>query len=414
MKTQESDRQLFVYVGSSRLAGLVTENRTGQTRIVRSGEIQNPAGFQRGEVTELDRAQDSLGKLAGILDLGEEFSKYPVFVLLSQPHFKTTHFSSSLYFSGYPRVITQREVRQVVEQTGAIAPLPLEAWTLQSIPESFWVNDLKGVQNPLGLEAERIAVTLQIYSTAHSAFRNLSRTFENLELDVQGYYPKTLVLPDGVLNEKEREEEALVLDFSDDTTHLILTQEGRILETRSLDLGSRFLTTRIAETWRVGMRDAERLKERFGSLEENANCGEELVPLFDDKGSGNHQIRRSEFHQKFFGFGEELFSKIEQEVQGLLQGARLPAAGLVLTGGGVKLDGLLDFLGRRMGLPVRIGMPRPVNGATEQLLDPAWAGPIGLVRWLGERQGKGGEFLPKESLVERTLVQLKQWLAAYF
>lgn len=404
---------LILYVGTRRLAGILAEAAGETVRVLRFGEVQNPEGFQRGEVAELDKALATVGNLLERLQLGEEAQELPVYILLSNPHLKMTRFSSSVYYAGYPRVITTHEIAQVVEQTRSVAPLPLSDHILQTVPESFWVNDLAGVEDPSGLEAQRLAVSLQIFTTSYASFRNLSRLFETLEFNVRGYFPKILTLPDGVLNGAEKEEEALLIDFSDGATHLVLTDEGKIIRTRSLEIGSRFLTSRIAEKWQVAARDAERLKERYGSLEENSRFGEELIPLVDRDGQKNHQIRRAEFQQAFLGFGEELVGRIQKEAAALLKEEKRSEPRLVLTGGGVKLEGLVDFLGRRWSAPIRLGTPRHVEAAPEVLMDPAWSGLVGLVRWLSSRR-KEILFPSERNLWERTWVQAKEWLAAYF
>ena len=405
---------LILYVGTRRLAGVVAEPTPEASRILRFTQIEHPAGFQKGEVVQLDKAMQSLEEILKRLELGEEVSKVPTYGLLSHVPLKMSRFSSSIYYGGYPRPITPQEIRRVVDQTKSVAPLPLEDWVLQLVPESFWVNDLKGVSNPLGLDAQRLAVTLQIFTTAYGSFRNLSRLFESLELNVQGFFPKTLVLPDGVLMPAEKEGEALILDISEDVTHLVLTQEGRIVQTRSLDLGSQLLTRRVAETWKLGVRDAEVLKERFGSFEENPQFGEELIPLVERNGHKNHQIKRAEFHEAFLGFGEEFFSRLKEEMTHFLSQENAAFPHFVVTGGSVKLDGFLDFLSRCFSTQVRLGTPRLTEGAAEFLMDPGWAGVAGLLRWLERGEDFKLPLQAKENLLERTFGQVKDWLAAYF
>ena len=411
---QKQNRALIISLGTRRLSGVITENLGASTRVLRFAELRNAEGFKRGEVAELDKAAASLGEIFTRLELGEEAATIPTYVLLSGPHLKMTRFSSSVYYSGYPRVITSNEVRQVIEQTRSVVPLALEDWILQVIPESFWVNDLTGVFDPLGLEAQRLAVQLQIYTTRYASFRNVARLFETLECNLQGYFPKTLTLPEGVLNASEKEGEVLLMDFSDESTHLVLTREGKVLETKSLDLGSRFLTSRIADQWQLSLRDAERLKERFGSLEENPPLGEELIPLIEKDGLQNHQIKRAEFHQSFYRFGEALFAEVEKAVKELLQEARVRCPSLVLTGGGAKLEGLLDFLSRRFSWPVRLGTPRRVEAPAELLMDPSWCGLAGLLHWIEKGSKEKNRAFAKENVFERTLFQLKEWAAAYF
>jgi len=407
---------LIFYVGTHRLSLLLAEvlPESKSSRILSSAELLEPDGFQKGGVSELEKALISTGELIRRLGVSDDLSRIPAYVLLSNPHLKTTCFSSSIYYTGYPRVITSREVQKIINQTRSVAPLPLEEWILQTVPDSFWVDDLTGVENPIGLEARRLAVSLKIYSTPYSIFRNLARLFESLELNLQGYVPKTLILPEGVLQANEREGEALVVDFSDAATHLVLTSEGRTLQAKSLEIGSRFLTARIAQTWKVSLREGERLKERFGSLEENLQFREELIPLVERNGEAHHPIKREDFHREFSRFAEELFGILEPEIRRVLGEEKKPHPTLVLTGGGVKLEGLLEFVSRRFSFPVRLGTPRQMEGGGAILTDPAWTGPLGLLRWLEEASSHNTRVPLKENFMERALLQFKEWLVAYF
>ena len=417
MTPQKENEILVFYIGTGRLAGMLAEEIPSGVKVLRFAQIVKAEGFQKGEVSHLEKAVASVGELVKRLELDEEALASPAFILLSGSHLEISRFSSSIYYQGYPRVITPQEIRQVVEQTRSVAPLPLENWILQVIPESFWVNDLTGVQDPTGLEAQRLAVTLKIFTTQYASFRNLARVFEALELNVKGYFPKNLTLPEGLLNAEEKEGETLLIDFADDVTHLVLTRQGEIATSRSFEVGSQFFTSKIAAAWRLSLREAERLKDRFGSLDEKLQFGEELIPLVEKNDPSNkltHQIKRAEFHQVFFQSGEALFSQIKKEVEKLLQEEKLAHPHFVLTGSGAKIEGLLECFTRHFSSAVRLGAPRYLEGAPESLLDPTWSGLVGLLHWLRKKESGGNGVASKENPLARTLVQVKDWLAAYF
>ncbi len=410
----QNNRVLILYIGTRRLAAIVAEAPGDPPRVLRFAQVQHAEGFTAGEVTQFDKALLSVQEILKRLEMGDDLYEIPAYALLSNSHLKMSRFTSSIYYQGYPRAVTPLEVRHVIDQTRSVAPLPLEDWVLQLVPESFWVNDLKGVENPVGLEAQRLAVTLQIFTSNYGSFRNISRLVDSLELNIQGYYPKTVVLPAGVLNPAEKAGETFILDISDEVTHLILTREEKIVQTKSLNFGSRYLTNRIAENWKLGLKDAEVLKERFGSLEEKVEFGEELIPLVERNGLHNHQLKRSEFHREFLGYGGEFFSRLQEEMSMFLAQEKISFPHFVVTGGGVRLDGLLDFLSRKLEAPVRLGTPRSTEGAAELSMDPGWSGVVGLLRWLQTNKTVKFSALGKENLLGRTLVQVKDWLAAYF
>jgi cell division protein FtsA len=59
--------------------------------------------------------------------------------------------------------------------------------------------------------------------------------------------------------------------------------------------------------------------------------------------------------------------------------APLIPAGLVLTGGGAHLRGLVELAESMFHLPVRVAVPRGLEGMPEQLSQPEYATVVGLL-----------------------------------
>jgi len=53
----------------------------------------------------------------------------------------------------------------------------------------------------------------------------------------------------------------------------------------------------------------------------------------------------------------------------------------VLTGGGARLAGAAELAREVLNMPVRTGSPQGVGGLMDQLSNPAFAAPIGLLLW---------------------------------
>ena len=54
-------------------------------------------------------------------------------------------------------------------------------------------------------------------------------------------------------------------------------------------------------------------------------------------------------------------------------------AGLVFTGGGAKLHGLCELAEKFFNLPVRVAVPRGLEGMSEEVSQPEYATAVGLV-----------------------------------
>ena len=68
-----------------------------------------------------------------------------------------------------------------------------------------------------------------------------------------------------------------------------------------------------------------------------------------------------------------------KEVEKAEGGAAMLASGVVLTGGGSKLDKLPEFMEQQLKLPVTLGQARSISGIIDRVKDPAYATAIGLM-----------------------------------
>ena len=62
------------------------------------------------------------------------------------------------------------------------------------------------------------------------------------------------------------------------------------------------------------------------------------------------------------------------------------SAGVVLAGGASGLAGIDMLASDVLGLPARIGRPRPLAGLSDILNDPAYAPSVGLLKWALKEQ----------------------------
>ena len=67
----------------------------------------------------------------------------------------------------------------------------------------------------------------------------------------------------------------------------------------------------------------------------------------------------------------------EKELRKVSKQALLPA-GVVLTGGGARIVGMVDFAKDYLKLPAQVGIPENIEGVVDQILSPQYATGVGL------------------------------------
>lgn len=406
---------LVIFVGNRRLAAFLGSTGTNAPKITRHVTYKNPEGFENGLVTDLERASHSIERIVkdlagGVISEDETLSAY---VVLANSKLRTFNFSSSQYYQGSQRTITQQEIRNVIEQTRSVATLPLTESVLQAVPQSYLVNDLAGVRNPLGLEAHRLGVELKIHTMHFEDFKNISRAFETAEIEVAGFFPKTITVSEGILQDQEKEEGALLFDFAEDCTQVVLWKDGQLVDSKTFPSGVRNLCENIASEWGVGLYDAMKVQSEYGSLI-SGDFADELIPLVERNGKGSHAIKRADFQKKYTTYFQTWMAGLLEQAEAFSNQHKVFYPHSIFAGEAVHTDGFVEYMAQNFSRSVRIGTPRKVDAVSELLLDPAMIPALGMFRWMSQQLPDHKKITAPKGFFQKTISSAKDWFFAYF
>ncbi len=107
---------------------------------------------------------------------------------------------------------------------------------------------------------------------------------------------------------------------------------------------------------------------------------------------------------------EEILQKVDDELRKIQRSGLLPA-GVVFTGAGAKLPGLVELAKKVLRLPANLGYPLNVTSVTDKINDLGFATAVGLVKWGSEMQG-GNKHKSGSKNINAVSGQLKKWLKA--
>lgn len=122
------------------------------------------------------------------------------------------------------------------------------------------------------------------------------------------------------------------------------------------------------------------MKLRYGSALPGDIDQREDIDLASINTSEDGLVSRRHVAEIIEARTEELFHYVDEELVSVGRSGLLPA-GIVLTGGGAKLPGLVDLAKDTLRLPAQIGYPKPLGGVLDRVDDPEFATAIGLVLW---------------------------------
>jgi len=402
----------LVYIGTTKVAFAKARVRSdGRTEVLAlSARLSH--GFERGIVKDLEQASQSLN--AAIEDVleTEDRSVLPCRLVVSNVYLKNYTYQSSVYFHNNPHPVTLRDVRAVIAQTRSVATIPLQELIVQAVPQEFLVNDLAGVQNPLGLEASRLGVTLRLLTFDFSVYHNLLRVFERCDLEITEVIPSVLAAAHCVLTPLEKQSGVILGVVGGQATHFACYRNSVLIETRSIPVGSDCITEALEKNLNVGHLDAQRLKESFGSANPKTEFQDELIPVPEPASGRKYTIKRTEFEFQMKTGLIFFFEEIKKEIESL-QKCYPPLDQIVLTGGGVQLEGFLDVIQDSLPFSVRIGTAQGIVGPQALVSDPAFSGILGGVGFSSKVSEKGLAPSARQNWLSRTVEGARNWIFEY-
>jgi cell division protein FtsA len=246
--------------------------------------------------------------------------------------------------------ISEADVERVLQASRTIS-ISANQEVLDVYPQEFIIDGQPGVREILGLRGIRLEAKTLCLAVFSPYLKNLSEAILAADLETETILPSVLASGSAVLTEKEKELGCVLLDLGAGTTGLAVFEEGILQHAAVLPLGSNNITNDIAVVLRIEVEEAERKKRDLASK----TALKILAKVVEAR-------------------NREIFSEVAKELKKINK-PKLPG-GVILTGGGAKLFGLVDFAKKELKLPARIGQPM---GLTTEIEDPALAAAAGLV-----------------------------------
>jgi cell division protein FtsA len=188
-----------------------------------------------------------------------------------------------------------------------------------------------------------------------------------------------------VLSDDERDLGVCLVDIGGGTTDIAIFTDGAIRHTAVIPIAGDQVTNDIAMALRTPTQSAEEVKIRYAcALAQLAGPDETIkVPGVGDRPS--RELSRQALAEVVEPRYDELFGLIQSELR--RSGYEdLLAAGIVLTGGASKMEGVVELAEEIFHMPVSLGLPRHVQGLKDIVRNPIYATGVGLLLYGRERE----------------------------
>jgi cell division protein FtsA len=244
---------------------------------------------------------------------------------------------------------------------------------------AYRLDGAGGVTDPAGMAGTTLAADLHAVTAEDGPLRNLLQALERAYLFPSGIVPAPYASGLAATTEEERRLGVACVDIGAGATTISMFAEGQFVWTGTVAVGGQHVTFDIARALSVPFAEAERIKTLYGALEPPSPDDEEAAPHDPGLEPSHYEAARTDLHDIVVGRMSDLLARVADSVErsGV---AHLAGHRVVVTGGVSQLPGLGVFAQEELGRPVRIGRPKPMEGAPSFCSSPQFSTAFGLVR----------------------------------
>ena len=367
---------LAIDIGSTKICAIIAQINDDSTQIIGAGTTK-AQGLKKGSITNIELASKSIK--AAVSDAkrvaGSDIKR--AIVSISGAYTKSLNSNGIVNIPN--KEISFKEIERVMQTSLYNANIPNEFEVLHALPFNFKVDDQDFIEDPLGMNASRLEVETHIITTQKSNLNNLKKAVRAAGIEVENVILNGYASSIATLNPDEKELGVAVIDMGGNSSNITIHVGNSIKYNDFLGVGSNHVTSDLSMALHTPLNIADSVKLSYGSLLTPTNDLIEL-PIIGDEDS-THEVSLEVVHNVIFARVEETLMILAQFIENSGLKEQM-GAGVVLTGGFAKMEGIRDLAIATFGsMPVRIAKPKEMDGLFDNLRDPEYSSAIGLVMY---------------------------------
>ncbi len=391
-------------IGTTKVSTLIGKvERNNLLRIMGFG-ISSSNGIKKGLVVDINEATKSI---LNSIEIAEKSTKAFVdraYIGVTGKHISFLNNWSEVNITSPNNIVRKIDVDKLISTANKIT-IPAQNEIIHTLIKQFVIDDERGIIDPIGLSANKLAVELLAIYGSTSLISNVVNSVKAAKIEIEDIIVEALASGEAVLTPEEKDSGVILLDIGGGTTDVAVYRGKKMIFTYCLPVGGDLITNDISIGLKIPFSQAEEIKKKFANVDYNFYDTLNRLNIGDIKIDSNKTTLNIRLYNIVNCRVKELLSLIKQKVEGYNFMHKIPC-GLVITGGTSLLKGIAPLANSVFNLPVRLGTSCDVEGPSEVVNNPIYSTGIGLLKYayqlenylnmsqIGERKDKNS-FLNK-------------------
>ena len=337
--------------------------------------VSPTVGLRRGVVIDIE---ETVSSITAALEEAERMSGIAIehaTISIDGAHIQSLNSRGVIAVARADHQVTREDLARVEEAATAVN-LDANRQILQVMPRSYTVDGQVGIADPVGMNGVRLEVDTHIITGATPAIKNVTNAVFRSGITIDNQVIVPIAAARAVLTKRQKELGVILIHFGAETTGVTMYEEGHIVFTTILPIGSNHITKDLVYGLRTNIDIAEKVKIAAARADKAKAGANQKINLEEFGGKG--VVRRSEIDKIVASRLHEVFSMISGEIKKASKGSLL-TGGVVITGGGAHMHGVADYAKSVMKLPVTVGKLSGFSGIYDKINDPMYAAAVGLM-----------------------------------
>tara|TARA_R110001583_G_scaffold173287_1_gene327230 strand:+ start:73910 stop:75160 length:1251 start_codon:yes stop_codon:yes gene_type:complete len=415
--SKRNERELIVGldIGTSKVVAIVAapnlDAGPNDNALDIIGIGSHPArGMKKGVVVNIESTVQSIQRAIEEAELMAGCQIHSVYAGIAGSHIRSLNSHGTVAIRD--KEVTQGDIDRVLDAAKAVH-FPGDQQLLHVLPQEYIIDNQEGIREPIGMSGVRLEAKVHLITGAVSAAQNITKCIERCGLSVDGIILEQMASSYSVLEQDEKELGVCLVDIGGGTTDIAIFLDGAIRHTAVIPIAGDQVTNDIAVALRTPTQYAEEIKIKYAcALRQLAREDETIeVPSVGDRPS--RQLSRQTLAEVVEPRYEELLMLVQAELRrsGFEQ---LLAAGVVLTGGSSKMEGVVELAEEVFHLPVRLGLPQHVGGLVDVIRNPIHSTGVGLLLFGHQDGAKARNEINTGDGFKSMLTKMKSWFQGNF
>ncbi|MEA1891121.1 MAG: cell division protein FtsA [Campylobacterota bacterium] len=368
---------LAIDIGSTKICAIIAEISDDNSIAITGAGTSTAQGLKKGSITNIELASKSIKTAVSDAKRVAGSDVKTAVVSISGAYTKSLNSNGIVNIQN--KEIHLEEIKKVMQTSLYNANIPNEYDVLHALPFNFKVDDQDFIEDPLGMNASRLEVETHIITTQKSNLNNLKKAVRGAGMEVENIVLNGYASSIATINSDEKELGVAVIDMGGNTSNIIIHSGNAIKYNDFLGVGSNHVTSDLSMALHTPLNIADKVKLDYGSLLTPNNELIEL-PIIGDENT-THEVSLEVVNNVIFARVEETLMILAQFIENSGLKDQL-GAGIVLTGGFSKMEGIRDLSVATFGsMPVRLARPIEMDGLFDNLRSAEYSSAIGLIMY---------------------------------